>query len=75
MQDKTDNLHTQIADFLKKKRLAMGLTVEEFAELIFKDSKSAGYVSKIENNKLQITVNTLNAILKNLNCSITINEH
>lgn len=67
-------IHNQIAIFLKAKRLAMGLTLRQFSELIYEDDKNSGYLSNIENNKRQITIDTFGFLLEKLNCRIEIIE-
>ncbi len=64
----------QFAEFIKQKRHAMGLSLREFSMLIFNDVHHAGYLCKIENNKIEITISTLNLILSKINCSVSFNE-
>ena len=45
----------RFADFMKKKREAMGLTQGELAEIIFGDATRQDYISRIETGKKDIT--------------------
>lgn len=60
----------KFAVFLKEKRLAMGLTQEKMALMMYNDKNMTGYISKIENQKLDISVKTMDTILELLNSSI-----
>lgn len=64
-----------VAEFLKQKRIAMGLTVRNFSIFLYGHDKNCGNLSLIENGKKNIGLKKLNFLLKKLNCSITINEH
>ena len=60
----------KFAVFLREKRLAMGLTQEKMALMMYNDKNMTGYISKIENQKVDISVKKMDEILKLLNSSI-----
>lgn len=60
----------RFADFLKKKREAMGLTQGELAEIIFGDTTRQDYISRIETGKKDISLKSMNAILEALNADV-----
>lgn len=64
-----------VAEFLKKKRIALGFTVRDLSNYLHGHEKEAGNLSNIENGKKNIGLKKLDFLLKKLNCSITINEH
>lgn len=60
----------KFAVFLREKRIAMGLSQEKFAIELYNDINMAGYISKIENQKLDISVKTMDTMLEKLNSNI-----
>lgn len=60
----------RFADFMKKKRQAMGLTQEELAEIIFGDKTRRDYISRIETGKKDISLKSMDAILEALNADV-----
>ena len=67
-------LSQKTAEFIKAKRIALGMTQKEFAVHLFDDVKHRPWVSRIENGR-QITVETLGKIMKRLNADIEIIEY
>lgn len=68
------SLQVKTQNFVKEKRMALGLTQQKFAEVVFGDPERKDWVSKIENGR-SITVDTLDRILSKLNCDIDFIEH
>ncbi|CAL2094943.1 helix-turn-helix transcriptional regulator [Tenacibaculum sp. 190524A02b] len=64
-----------IGDFLKEKRIALGLSLREFSIHLYGHKNNAGNLQKIEVGKKDLSIQSFFKILKKLNCSITINEH
>lgn len=62
------------ANFLHKKRLALGMNFKEFSTLMFGSENFAGYLSDVEKHKRGITLKTLGIFLEKLNCSFTVDE-
>jgi transcriptional regulator with XRE-family HTH domain len=60
----------RFAQFMKNKRIAMGLTQEELADKIFGDKARRDYVSRIENGKKDISLKSMDAILEALNADV-----
>lgn len=60
----------RFADFMKKKREAMGLTQGELAEIIFGDTTRQDYISRIETGKKDISLKSMDAILEALNADV-----
>lgn len=60
----------RFADFMKKKRQAMGLTQEELADIIFGDKARRDYISRIETGKKDISLKSMDAILEALNADV-----
>ena len=60
----------RFADFMKKKREAMGLTQGELAEIIFGDTTRQDYISRIETGKKDISLKSMEAILEALNADV-----
>ena len=60
----------RFADFMKKKREAMGLTQGELAEIIFGDATRQDYISRIETGKKDISLKSMDAILEALNADV-----
>ena len=60
----------RFADFMKKKRQAMGLTQEELADIIFGDATRQDYISRIETGKKDISLKSMDAILEALNADV-----
>jgi len=60
----------KFAVFLKAKRLAMGLSQKDLAVMLYDKENMMGYISKIEAEKLDISLKTMDAILEKLNSSI-----
>ena len=69
-----ETLSNRIAEFIKSKRIAKGLSQKQFAELIFEDDKHQPYIHKVENGR-PISVITLDKILKKLGADIDIIEY
>lgn len=67
-------LSQRVASFIKEKRTALGMSQKEFAVYIFNDMNQQGYICRIENGTRELTVNTLEKIMKALNCKIDILE-
>ena len=60
----------RFADFMKKKREAMGLTQGELSEIIFGDATRQDYISRIETGKKDISLKSMDAILEALNADV-----
>lgn len=71
---KEETLSNEVAEFIKNKRNALGLTQEALAELIYGDPKKKGYISEIESGKRKITVTTLGYFLTALNSWVKFTE-
>ena len=65
----------RFADFMKKKRTAMGLTQEELAEIIFGNKTRRDYISRIETGKKDISLKSMDAILESLNADVEFLEN
>lgn len=75
MKDNEITFEDKFADFLKEKRLMMGLTMRQFAHFLLEDERRASWICDIENKKRRISVNTLSKILHKLNSTLEIVEH
>ena len=64
----------RFADFMKKKREAMGLTQGELADIIFGDATRQDYISRIETGKKDISLKSMDAILEALNADVEFSE-
>ena len=73
-QTAQQTLSNKVAEFIKAKRIALGMTQKEFAVHLFDDEKQQGWVHRIENGR-QITVETLGRILERLNADVEIVEY
>ena len=60
----------RFAEFMRNKRLAMGLTQEELAEIIFGDKTRRDYISRLETGKKDISLKSMDAILEALNADV-----
>ena len=60
----------RFATFMKNKRIAMGLSQDKLAEVIFGDKKRRDYISRIENGKKDISLKSMDAILEALNADV-----
>jgi transcriptional regulator with XRE-family HTH domain len=60
----------RFAQFMKNKRLAMALSQEELAEIIFGDKTRQDYISRIETGKKDISLKSMDAILEALNADV-----
>lgn len=65
-----ETIMKKFAIFLKQKRQAMGLSQERLAVQMFNDKKMGGYISNIENEKLNVSLQTMDSFLEALNSSI-----
>ncbi|MEN9655892.1 MAG: hypothetical protein RL311_824 [Bacteroidota bacterium] len=65
-----ETIMSKFAIFLKEKRLAMGLSQENLAIMLYDKKNMTGYISKIESQKLHVSVKTMDYILEKLNSSI-----
>jgi len=74
MEDNKIKITKKVADFIKSKRLAMGMTQTEFAELIFQDGSRKPWISNIERGR-PITLLTLEKIFEAINADIKIIEY
>lgn len=70
----TNTLTDKVAKFIRDKRIALGMSQEQFAAYIFDDKKRRPWISKIENGR-GITVITLDRILTKLNAHVEIVEY
>ena len=66
------NFQEKTRIFIREKRIALGLTQTEFAEIIFGNS-SRSRIAQIENGR-DITLTTLNTICEKLNVDINFIE-
>ena len=69
-----NNISNQFSRFLKEKRTAMGMTLRQFAVYLYDDVNQNGYLSKIENGKHKVNLETLQYLLDKLNCRFYIEE-
>lgn len=67
MSEDKKTLSQEFAIFLKAKRMSQGLTTRKLAMKIYGTESRAGYISKIETGKLEITVTSMGEILECLN--------
>lgn len=67
-------LSQTVREFIKEKRLAKGMSQKELAIALFQQSQYQGYISSIENGTRELTVNSLERILKVLDAEVLINE-
>lgn len=63
------------AEFLKQKRIALGLTIREYSQLIYGNLTRHAYLSELENNKRRVTLTTMDFILSKLNSRVFIEEY
>ena len=69
------NLNKQIRQFIKQKRLAMGLTQSDLAIAVYKDQSRRFFLSNLENGNETMSLTTASRILSALNCRIEIIEN
>jgi transcriptional regulator with XRE-family HTH domain len=69
-----NNISNQFSRFLKEKRTVMGMTLRQFAVYLYDDVNQNGYLSKIENGKHKVNLETLQYLLDKLNCRFFIEE-
>ena len=69
-----NNISNQFSRFLKEKRTVMGMTLRQFAVYLYDDVNQNGYLSKIENGKHKVNLETLQYLLDKLNCRFSIEE-
>jgi len=67
-------IEVQFAEFIKEKRIALGLSYREMAFLVYGQRIRGSYISGIEKGTRKITITTMQLILNKLNCRITFNE-
>lgn len=70
----TKSLSQEFGEFVKNKRMALGVSQREFAIKIYGDDRYRAYISAIENGKKDISVKTMEHFLTALNSWITFIE-
>lgn len=68
------DINTKVANFVREKRLALGMSQREFAIHVFDNPKMKDWICRIENGK-PITLTSLERILERVNADIKIIEH
>lgn len=68
------SIRQKFADFAKEKRIAMGMSQEEFAELIFGDKNRQDYISRVERGKKNVSPDTMDAILEAVGADVEFTE-
>jgi transcriptional regulator with XRE-family HTH domain len=68
-------INEKVANFIKEKRLALGMTQKEFAVHLFGHEKHQGWIAKIEGRKRGITLDTLGRIFEKLDADLSIIEY
>lgn len=66
------NLKENLASQMKDIRTMRKMSLSEVSVLAFNDKTRKGHLSKIENEKLGITVQTIEKIFEALNCSLVV---
>lgn len=74
MQDQVD-ANEQFANFLREKRLALGMTFREFSVYLYGSENNAGNLSNIENGKKKITLTNFSFFLNKLDSFFSIEEN
>jgi transcriptional regulator with XRE-family HTH domain len=69
------DLERDIRDFITEKRKAKALTQAQLAKNVFGDANRRDVISKIEHGKRNVSIGTLDKILKYFNAEIVIIEH
>ena len=60
----------RFAEFMKNKRIAMGLTQRELSEKIYGTESRYDYISRIETGKIDISLKSMDYILESLNSDV-----
>ena len=61
---------TKFANFVRNKRMALGISQREFAVLLYGDVRRITYISAIENGKVEVSLATVDLMLQALNSDI-----
>lgn len=69
-----NKITSKVATFIREKRIAMGLTQQELAELAFNDAGKRAWITRIENGR-GISLITVEKIFEALKCNIIIQEN
>lgn len=69
-----NQLSQDFAQFMKQKRMALGLNRADLAERIYGDRERRSYIWEIENGKRDITVLTMGLILDTLGAWVQFTE-
>ncbi|MDR2223527.1 MAG: helix-turn-helix transcriptional regulator [Flavobacteriaceae bacterium] len=67
-------LKEEIALFIKERRLELGLTMEELAILVWEDPTQKSEISRYENCKRSMNIDTLELILKALKTELILSR-
>lgn len=65
----------RVAEFIYNKRMALGLSQNDLAEMAFGDRARQDFISKVESGKRVPNLDSLERILKALKSDIKIVEH
>lgn len=68
------DLKTEVAVFVREKRIAMGLSQYELARKVFGNTNSRDRINKLENGARGIGLETLGQVLSHMNCYIEFKE-
>lgn len=74
MTTEEQTLGQRIAEHIKEKRIALGMSQRQFAVHVFGDIRKQPWICDIETNKKGLTLDTAGRILNALNCDIEIIE-
>lgn len=73
--EETVEINNQFSEFLKEKRIALGLSLRDFSTLIYGRSNKFNHLYSLETGKRKATLATMEFILKKLNCTFNIEEN
>jgi predicted transcriptional regulator len=69
-ENKRISIMKRFAEFMRNKRMAMGLSQRELATVIFGDESRNDYICRIETGKKDISLKSMDAILEALNADV-----
>lgn len=68
------SLNQKVREFVAEKRTSLGMSQTDLSVALFKTKRRQDFISKLESGQRDITLNTLDKILKVFNADITIEE-